>query len=207
MAEHMCGDEGLSISKRRRVHFPYAEPEPHDNDRDDNEYGPDCVVGHHCVIRDSKFGTRVRVWSFVNIYDSTIGDDCRIGSYCEIGGSKLGKGCVVQARVFLPPGTVVGDRVFIGPGVIVCNEKRPRARKPGEKWHMEAVEIGPDARIGAGAIILPGVKIGASATVGAGAVVTKDVDACAVVVGNPAAPLRRTERRRVSTKKSKSKSR
>jgi acetyltransferase-like isoleucine patch superfamily enzyme len=46
------------------------------------------------------------------------------------------------------------------------------------------------ARIGAGAVICPAVEIGEEAFVGAGAVVVKDVPAGVVVVGNPARVLR-----------------
>jgi acetyltransferase-like isoleucine patch superfamily enzyme len=46
------------------------------------------------------------------------------------------------------------------------------------------------ARIGGGAVILPGVEIGAEAFVGAGAVVLRDVPPRAVVVGNPARRIR-----------------
>ena len=42
-----------------------------------------------------------------------------------------------------------------------------------------------DARIGAGAVILPGIRIGSGALVGAGAVVTKDVKPNTVVIGVP----------------------
>ena len=46
------------------------------------------------------------------------------------------------------------------------------------------------ARIGGGAVLLPGVEIGEEAFVGAGAVVTKNVQARMVVVGNPARVMR-----------------
>jgi UDP-2-acetamido-3-amino-2,3-dideoxy-glucuronate N-acetyltransferase len=46
------------------------------------------------------------------------------------------------------------------------------------------------ARVGAGAVICPGIEIGPEAFVGAGAVVTKDVAARTLVVGNPARVLR-----------------
>jgi acetyltransferase-like isoleucine patch superfamily enzyme len=46
------------------------------------------------------------------------------------------------------------------------------------------------ARVGAGAILCPGVEIGEEAFVGAGAVVVKDVQPRVVVVGNPARVLR-----------------
>jgi acetyltransferase-like isoleucine patch superfamily enzyme len=40
--------------------------------------------------------------------------------------------------------------------------------------------------IGAGSVVLPHVSVGEFVVVGAGAVVTKDVEAGAVVIGNPA---------------------
>jgi sugar O-acyltransferase (sialic acid O-acetyltransferase NeuD family) len=53
------------------------------------------------------------------------------------------------------------------------------------------VTVGNFAYIGAGAIVKQGVNIGAEATVGMGAVVTKDVAPGAIVVGNPAKPMRK----------------
>jgi acetyltransferase-like isoleucine patch superfamily enzyme len=46
------------------------------------------------------------------------------------------------------------------------------------------------ARIGGGAVLLPGIEIGEEAFVGAGAVVLHDVPPRAVVVGNPARQIR-----------------
>jgi glycosyltransferase involved in cell wall biosynthesis len=46
--------------------------------------------------------------------------------------------------------------------------------------------VGDDVRIGYGAIVLSGVTIGRGAIIAAGSVVTKDVDAYAIVAGNPA---------------------
>jgi acetyltransferase-like isoleucine patch superfamily enzyme len=48
------------------------------------------------------------------------------------------------------------------------------------------IEIGDDAWLGHGVVVLSGVKIGAGAAIGAGAVVTRDVPENAVAVGNPA---------------------
>lgn len=48
------------------------------------------------------------------------------------------------------------------------------------------IEIGDDAGIGIGVIILKGVHIGSGARVAAGSVVTRDVPAGATVAGNPA---------------------
>ena len=61
-----------------------------------------------------------------------------------------------------------------------------------EKRH--ALTKGPTirrgARIGGGAVLLPGIEIGEEAFVGAGAVVVRDVAPRALMVGNPARQLR-----------------
>lgn len=46
--------------------------------------------------------------------------------------------------------------------------------------------IGPNAWVGAGAIVLKGVRIGDNSVVGAGAVVANDIQPNVVVFGNPA---------------------
>ena len=64
----------------------------------------------------------------------------------------------------------------------------------GRTEERHALRRGPTirrgARVGGGAVLLPGVEIGEEAFVGAGAVVLDDVPARAVVVGNPARRIR-----------------
>ena len=55
---------------------------------------------------------------------------------------------------------------------------------------MKGPTIRRGARIGGGAVLLPGIEIGEEAFVGAGAVVLGDVPPRAVVVGNPARQIR-----------------
>lgn len=50
--------------------------------------------------------------------------------------------------------------------------------------------VGHDVWIGYGAVIMPGVRIGNGAIIATASVVTKDVDAFAIVGGNPAVPIR-----------------
>ncbi|WP_332699899.1 type B chloramphenicol O-acetyltransferase [Bosea sp. (in: a-proteobacteria)] len=51
--------------------------------------------------------------------------------------------------------------------------------------------IGNDVWIGSEAIIMPGITIGHGAVIGTRAVVTRDVEPYAIVVGNPARPIRK----------------
>jgi acetyltransferase-like isoleucine patch superfamily enzyme len=59
-------------------------------------------------------------------------------------------------------------------------------RTEGRLEHMRGPTIRRGARIGGGAVLLPGIEVGEEAFVGAGAVVTKDVPAGATVAGVPA---------------------
>ena len=52
------------------------------------------------------------------------------------------------------------------------------------------VTIGDDAWIGSDVVVRSGVTIGRGAVIGEGSVVSDDVPADAIVVGNPARPLR-----------------
>jgi UDP-2-acetamido-3-amino-2,3-dideoxy-glucuronate N-acetyltransferase len=55
---------------------------------------------------------------------------------------------------------------------------------------MKGPTIRRGARVGGGCILLPGIEIGEEAFVGAGAVVISDVPPRALVVGNPARQIR-----------------
>lgn len=115
------------------------------------------------------------------ILDCTIGENCIVHSHVWIGnGVVIGNRCKIQAFAFIPDGVTIGDGVFIGPRVTFTNDSHP----PSGKWERTYVASG--VSIGAAAVILPGLTIGELAVIGAGAVVTKDVQAGATVMGNPA---------------------
>ncbi len=86
--------------------------------------------------------------------------------------------------VTIPPGWKFGNKVFIGPGAHFVNHKYPFVAN-GKAWTCQGGQVGDNASIGCGAIIMP-VSIGAGAMIGAGAVVTKDVPPGETWVGNPA---------------------
>ena len=102
--------------------------------------------------------------------------------------------------VFLDAAPIsIGDRVQLGPHVQLLAVSHPldRSQRAAGLEYGEPIEIGDDAWLGGGAIVLPGVTIGEGAVVGAGSVVTRDVAAETVVAGNPARPLRTGEGRKL----------
>jgi len=90
-------------------------------------------------------------------------------------------------------GLTIGDHTWVSEGVFISTHKHEvgkRTLKKKQKTVFSPLEIGEDAWLGAGSIILSGVgKIGKGAVIGAGAIVTKDVDDWTIVAGNPARPI------------------
>jgi acetyltransferase-like isoleucine patch superfamily enzyme len=131
-------------------------------------------------------GPGTRVWAFAHVLPgATIGADCNICDHVFIENDVIvGDRVTIKCGVQLWDGVRLADDVFVGPNATFSNDKFPRSKQHQE--HVERTEVGRNASIGAGAVVLPGVRIGARAMVGAGAVVTHDVPARAIVSGNPA---------------------
>ena len=91
-------------------------------------------------------------------------------------------GCLFDGRKFQ---IRTGSDVSIGPeAAILTLGHDPQSPEFADRGGD--VIIGDRVWIGYRAIILPGIQIGEGAVVGAGAVVTRDVEAFAIVAGNPA---------------------
>jgi acetyltransferase-like isoleucine patch superfamily enzyme len=131
-----------------------------------------------------------------------VGDQACVRERCQIGDDVvIGRGALVendttvgsltkiQADAYVTAYSTIEDRVFIAPRVITTNDNFM-----GRTEKRHALRKGPTirrgARVGAGAVLCPAVEIGEEAFVGAGAVVVADVPARVVVVGNPARVLR-----------------
>ncbi len=131
-----------------------------------------------------------------------VGDQACVRERCEIGGDvvigrgslvendvTIGAGTRIQANAYVTAYSTLEEDVFIAPCVVTTNDNfmgRTEARHAA----MRGPTIRRGARIGGGAVLLPGIEIGEEAFVGAGAVVLHDVPPRTVVVGNPARAIR-----------------
>jgi acetyltransferase-like isoleucine patch superfamily enzyme len=120
----------------------------------------------------------------------TIGDDVVIGRGALVeNDTSVGALTKIQAHAYITAYSTLEEEVFIAPCVITTNDNFM-----GRTERRHELRRGPTvrrrARVGGAAVLLPGIEVGEEAFVGAGAVVIKDVPARAVVVGNPARQIR-----------------
>jgi acetyltransferase-like isoleucine patch superfamily enzyme len=134
--------------------------------------------------------------------DVIVGDQACVRERCELGdGVVVGRGSLVendtsigartriQANAYVTAYSLLEEDVFIAPCVVTTNDNF-MGRTERRRELMKGPTIRRGARIGGGAVLLPGIEVGEEAFVGAGAVVLRDVPARAVVVGNPARQIR-----------------
>ena len=120
----------------------------------------------------------------------TIGDDVVIGRDSLVeNATPVGALTKIQAHAYITAYSLLEDYVFIAPCVVTTNDNFMGRT---EKRHdlVKGPTIRRGARIGGGAVLLPGIEVGEEAFVGAGAVVLRDVPARALVVGSPARQIR-----------------
>jgi bifunctional UDP-N-acetylglucosamine pyrophosphorylase/glucosamine-1-phosphate N-acetyltransferase len=155
--------------------------------------GDGCTIGPGTVIRDSTIGDRCRVEMSV-IEQALMEEDCEIGpfghlrkgahlakgvhmgNYGEVKNSYLGPGVKMGHFSYLGDATV-GPGANIGAGTITCNYD-------GVGKHRTL--IGRGAFIGSDTMLVAPVEIGEDARTGAGSVVTHDVPPGSTAYGVPA---------------------
>jgi acetyltransferase-like isoleucine patch superfamily enzyme len=136
--------------------------------------GAGCIVGDQSCIRE-------RV---------TMADDCILGRGSLIeNDTTVGVGTRIQAEAYITAYSTLEEDVFIAPCVVTTNDNF-MGRTEKRKSLMKGPTIRRGARVGGGAILLPGIEVGEEAFIAAGAVVTKDVPPRKLVVGSPARVLR-----------------
>jgi acetyltransferase-like isoleucine patch superfamily enzyme len=130
------------------------------------------IAFYKLTVTECSLASRISFGSFFAHPEVRIAPGVYIGSYCIIGK------------------VAIGARTQIASGVQVLSGRHQHLRTPGggisgaEHGHFEAVSIGEDCWIGAGAIVM--ADVGAASTVGAGAVVTKPFPPGSTAVGIPA---------------------
>jgi acetyltransferase-like isoleucine patch superfamily enzyme len=156
------------------------------------ELGADTVVSTGAIVfAGTKIGERVIVGDQACVRERcAIGDDVVIGRGALVeNDTTVGALTKIQAMAYITAYSTIEEQVFIAPCVQTTNDNFM-----GRTEKRHALRKGPTirrgARVGGGAILCPGVEIGQEAYVGAGAVVVADVPPRVVVVGNPARVLR-----------------
>jgi acetyltransferase-like isoleucine patch superfamily enzyme len=156
------------------------------------ELGPGTVVSTGAIVfAGTTLGARVIVGDQACVRERVeIGDDVVIGRGSLIeNDTTVGALTKIQADAYITAYSTVETEVFIAPRVVTTNDDF-MGRTERRHELVKGPTIRRRARVGGGAVLLPGVEIGEEAFVGAGAVVTKDVPPRVVVVGNPARVLR-----------------
>jgi acetyltransferase-like isoleucine patch superfamily enzyme len=156
------------------------------------ELGAGAVVSTGAIVfAGSRIGARTIVGD-----QACVRERCMVGADVVIGRGTLvendatvGARTKIQAMAYITAYATLEDDVFIAPCVETSNDNfMGRTERRHELRRGPTIRRG--ARVGVGAVLCPAVEIGEEAFVGAGAVVVKDVPPRVVVVGNPARLLR-----------------
>jgi acetyltransferase-like isoleucine patch superfamily enzyme len=156
------------------------------------EIGDGTIVSTGAVVfAGTKVGARVILGDQSCVRERVVvGDDVVIGRGSLVeNDTTIGAMTKIQAEAYITAYSTLEEHVFIAPCVVTTNDDF-MGRTERRKALVKGPTIRRGARIGGGAILLPGVEIGEEAFVGAGAVVTKPVEPRMLVVGNPARVMR-----------------
>ena len=156
------------------------------------ELGAGTVVSTGAVVfAGSSIGARVVLGDQSCVRERVrIGDDVVVGRGSLVeNDTTIGALTKIQAHAYITAYSTLEDEVFIAPCVATTNDNF-MGRTERRHGLIKGPTIRRRARVGGAAVLCPGVEIGEEAFVGAGAVVIKDVPPRVVVVGNPARILR-----------------
>jgi len=156
------------------------------------ELGPGTVVSTGAIVfAGTRVGARVIVGDQACVRERCdLGDDVVVGRGSLVeNDTTIGARTKIQAMAYVTAYAMLEEDVFVAPCVQTSNDNfMGRTERRHELRKGPTIRRG--ARIGAGAVLCPAVEIGEEAFVGAGAVVVGDVAPRVVVVGNPARVLR-----------------
>ena len=156
------------------------------------ELGAGTIVSTGAVVfAGTRVGVRVIVGDQACVRERcVVGDDVVVGRGSLVeNDTTIGALTKIQAHAYITAYSVLEEEVFIAPCVATTNDNfMGRTERRHELIKGPTIRRG--ARVGGAAVLCPGVEIGEEAFVGAGAVVVRDVPPRAVVVGNPARQIR-----------------
>jgi acetyltransferase-like isoleucine patch superfamily enzyme len=156
------------------------------------ELGDGTVVSTGAIVfAGTRIGSRVIVGDQACVRERVrLGDDVVVGRGSLVeNDTTVGTMTKIQADAYITAYSTLEEHVFIAPCVVTTNDNfMGRTERRHELIKGPTIRRG--ARIGGGAVLCPGIEIGEEAFVGAGAVVVEDVPARALVVGNPARRIR-----------------
>ena len=156
------------------------------------EIGDGTIVSTGAVLfAGAKVGARVILGDQSCVRERVVvGDDVVIGRGSLVeNDTTIGAMTKIQAEAYITAYSTLEEHVFIAPCVVTTNDNF-MGRTEKRKSLMKGPTIRRGARVGGGVVLLPGIEIGEEAFIGAGAVVIRDVPARALMVGNPARQLR-----------------
>ena len=181
--EHAVVGKQPSLSPRSTAKREPLEP---------TEIGDGTIVSTGAVVfAGSQIGARVILGDQSCVRERVVvGDDVVIGRGSLVeNDTTIGAMTKIQAEAYITAYSTLEEHVFIAPCVVTTNDNF-MGRTERRHQLIKGPTIRRGARVGGGAILLPGIEIGEDAFVGAGAVVTKDVEARMLVVGSPARVMR-----------------
>jgi bifunctional UDP-N-acetylglucosamine pyrophosphorylase / glucosamine-1-phosphate N-acetyltransferase len=125
----------------------------------------DTEIHPNCVVDRARIGPRNSIGPFARLRpDSVLHEDVHIGNFVEVKKSEIGPGSKANHLTYLGDATV-GRKVNVGAGTITVNYDGVN------KWRTE---IGDNAFVGSGSMLIAPIRIGANANTGAGSTITKD---------------------------------
>jgi bifunctional UDP-N-acetylglucosamine pyrophosphorylase/glucosamine-1-phosphate N-acetyltransferase len=125
----------------------------------------DTEVHPNCVIDRAQVGPRNVIGPFARLRpESVLHENVHIGNFVEVKKSEIGAGSKANHLTYLGDASV-GSNVNVGAGTVTVNYDGVN------KWRTE---IGDNAFVGSGSMLIAPIKIGAGANTGAGSTITKN---------------------------------
>jgi bifunctional UDP-N-acetylglucosamine pyrophosphorylase / glucosamine-1-phosphate N-acetyltransferase len=131
----------------------------------DSTIGDDTELHPNCVVDRAKVGAQCIIGPYARLRpDAELENEVHIGNFVEVKKSHVGARSKANHLTYLGDATVGAD-CNIGAGTVTVNYDGVN------KWRTE---IGDNAFIGSGSMLVAPVKIGAGANTGAGSTITKE---------------------------------